>query len=218
MNSKADIADVVGALKPKKALLLLHGYGSNGRDMLDLAEQLTSFFPDVVFVAPNAPEDIGMGMYAWYALPADFSALTRENLCRGFQNTCIEKSFYISKLIDKIKVKYSLENQQIGLWGFSQGGLLALVSALTIHPDLACVIASSSLPLLDTGAWVRSRPPCLLTHGGADDVVPTEAMSVTQQALQQAHVPVSVCLSPDLSHGIDRACQQAAIRFWQSLW
>ena len=218
MDFLDDISNVAGATAPKKAILLLHGYGSNGQDMLDMAQQLSPLFPDVVFVAPNAPDEVGPGAYIWYELPADMGGLTQENLCRQLKDVCVKKSLYISKLIENIKAKYSLENNQIGLWGFSQGGLLALVSGLTIQPTISCVIASSSIPLLEAGDWIRSQPPCLLTHGREDEVVPPVAMSLTQHVLQHAHVPVATCLSNNLSHGIDDICQQAAIRFLKDLW
>ena len=221
MDFKADISNVIGSSCPQKALLLLHGYGSNGADMLGLAEQLLPIFPDVVFVAPDAPESIGPESYVWYELPAcedDMGALVKENLCRKLKDVCVKKSLYISMLIDKIKSKYSLKNKDVGLWGFSQGGLLALVSGLMIQPSLSCVIASSSIPLIEGGSWLRSKPPCLLTHGQMDDVVPPIAMDITNRILQKEGISVQSCLSPSLFHGIDNLCQQEAIRFLKSLW
>ena len=221
MDFKVDISNVIGSSCPKKALLLLHGYGSNGRDMLGLAEQLVPFFPEVVFIAPDAPEVINPGAYIWYELPIseeDISSLADENLCRKFKDICIKKYLYISMLVDEIKSKYSLKNADIGLWGFSQGGLLALVSGLTIQPTLSCVIASSSIPLVECGNWLHAKPPCFLTHGQMDDVVPPVAMDITTRVLRNKGVSVQNCLSPTLFHGIDGLCQQEAIRFLKSLW
>ena len=149
-----ELSHVVGADKPESALLMLHGYDSNGADMLSFGRQLSAFLPHTLFVAPDAPDSIGPDAYVWYDLFAEdgeVSPLAQEKYCRQLQDICLKKSLFINELIDKIKVKYLLKNHQIGLLGFSQGGLLALVTGLTLAPPLACVVASSSIPLVDGG-------------------------------------------------------------------
>ena len=223
MDFNLAMSHVIGSAHPRYALLMLHGYGSNGQDMLDYAQHLSAYLPQVVFIAPDAPNVVGPDAYAWYELDIsslEDSPLIGERYCRQLKNICLNKSTYISMLIDEIKLKYSLENKQLGLLGFSQGGLLALVTGLSIQPSLSCVVASSSIPLVEEGGnrWLRSHPACLLTHGKIDEVVPAVAMDVTQKTLQKEGVPVETCLSPTLMHGIDSVCQQATIRFLQSLW
>ena len=101
------------------------------------------------------------------------------------------------------------------LVGFSQGTMVSLHVGLRRQKPLAGIIGYSGMligaELLATE--IKSRPPVLLMHGDADDVLPPENLGLATVALQKASVPVRSEMRPRLGHGLDDRCIIAGMDF-----
>ena len=197
---------------------MLHGYGSDGNDLLSMAPVLTQDLKQTIFYAPNAPERVEAG-FKWFDLDMEEAP------------TVMERFMYIERLMQKaekvvptvqafvahIQKKHNIPFEKIVLLGFSQGGLLALMSGLTLPKKIGGIVACSSVPLAINTALpiekVLSKPPVLLTHGLADDVVPFVGEQVTENTLKNIDVFVETHTVAGMGHAIDDSCLSAIKTF-----
>jgi len=169
----------------RSAVVFLHGYGANGADLLGLADPLGEHLPDTLFVAPDAPETIpGMPFgLQWFPIPW-IDGSSEEEAHRGLMAAADD----LNAFLDALMVDEDLLPEQVVLFGFSQGTMMALHVAPRREDPVAGIVAfsgrllSSELLQDDT----VSRPPILLVHGDADDVVPVQSLPEAAEALQGA--------------------------------
>lgn len=169
----------------RSAVVFLHGYGANGADLLGLADPLGEHLPDTLFVAPDAPESIpGMPFgLQWFPIPW-IDGSSEEEAHRGL----MAASEDLNAFLDALMVDEDLLPEQVVLFGFSQGTMISLHVAPRREDPVAGIVAFSgrllSPELLQDDTV--SRPPILLLHGDADDVVPVQSLPEAAEALQGA--------------------------------
>ena len=181
---------------PKKIVLMMHGVGSNGQDLIGLAPYLAQGLPDVLFLSPDAPQSYDMapgmdGMYQWFSLQ------TREPqaLLNGAQQTLGDVEVLMANILKQTNLKYS----DLAIVGFSQGTMMGLYAALHGDQKIAGVLGYSGM-LLDVGP---QKVPVYLIHGEADDVVSVGAYNDAMEALRQNQFDVGGISIPGLTHSID---------------
>lgn len=196
----------------KQAIILCHGYGSNGDDMAGLASCLSSTSPHTGFFCPNAPTPILWNGYEWFSL-SDYSGapeMADKNYLNELVGRTKEATYQLIDYIENIKQTYALEDHNIILGGFSQGGLMALYTGLFGAHNIAGIIGCSTVPIVfDNNAPIsnlKRKIPILLTHGTQDDVVPVRSVDITKFELQKAYITPTIQLSNGLGHGIDDVC------------
>lgn len=225
------MADLTGPVqmpaagKPAKYIIvLLHGYGSNGDDLIGLAPYFAQSLPDAAFYSPHAPEPWEGSMFGgrqWFSLMGyDPEAFRRDpkNMA-GLEETffvgAARSAAILNQFLDRLLAEHKLTSRHLALIGFSQGTMMALHTAPRRKDPIAGVVGFS-------GAIVRgealakdalSRPPFLLVHGDADPVVPVVALGEVQTALQDARIPFQSHVVPDLQHGIDPSGAALAAQF-----
>jgi phospholipase/carboxylesterase len=196
---------------PKQIVILCHGVGADGNDLIDLAPYWGSVLPDAVFAAPNAPEPFDMAPMGrqWFSLgnldPARLEAGVRV------------AAQALDPFIDEQLAKYALAPTAYALMGFSQGAMMALFTGLRRAQAPRAILAFSGA-LLGPGslaAEMKNHAPVLLAHGEADEVVPAFRSRDAAAALRAAGVPVETVFSPGLGHGIDDAIIKAGAAFLQ---
>ncbi len=189
-------------------VILCHGYGSNGNDMIGIAQQLTDDFRKTAFIAPNAPNNIGWGGYEWFSLNDFDLSITDKNYLARLTIRSKSAVKQLSELVNYVQMKYNVTSDKIILGGFSQGGLVAMLTALELESNPAGVIAMSAVPVYFTDKRVDSKKsfPILLTHGSADSVVPIQAMQVGLEQLTSMNFKPETCISNGLGHGVDLNC------------
>lgn len=191
-----------GGVAAKQLVLLLHGVGSNGDDLISLAPLFAQALPDAHFIAPNAPypcDMMPMGMgYQW------FDIMTQEEAERSRQLRVVAK--IVDRYIDGELARLGLADKDLALIGFSQGTMISLHVAMRRASACAGVLGfSGRLEAPDTLAdEIRSRPPVMLVHGEMDDRLPVELMDDAAAMLKQNGVKVETHRRPSLGHSIDQ--------------
>ncbi|MDG1083211.1 MAG: prolyl oligopeptidase family serine peptidase [Planktotalea sp.] len=169
----------------RSVVVFLHGYGANGADLLGLADPLGEHLPDTLFVAPDAPEGCAgapMG-FQWFPIPW-IDGSSEEEAERGMTSAVAD----LNAFLDALMVDEDVLPEQVVLFGFSQGTMMALYVAPRREDELAGVVGFSGRLLApeDLVDDVVVRPPILLVHGDADDVVPVQSLPEAADALQKA--------------------------------
>ena len=183
---------------PKQIVLLLHGYGSNGADLISVAPHWQQLLPDALFLAPNAPQRCSMGAgYQWWPL----STFSVKALATGAASAAPA----IDAFIDRKLSQYRLTEAQLAVIGFSQGTMMALHVGLRRAHRLAGIVGYSGML---TGApelshQALTKPPVLLVHGSADPIVPVAALHAAERELRRLQIEVTTHVSPGLGHSVD---------------
>ncbi len=169
----------------RSVVIFLHGYGANGADLLGLADPLGEHLPDTMFIAPDAPELCAgvPGGFQWFPIPwidGSSEEESREGMFRAEAD--------LNAFLDGVMVDEDMLPEQVMLFGFSQGTMMALHVAPRREDPVAGICAFSGR-LLEPDLLedeVVCRPPVLLIHGDQDDVVPPQSLPQAAEALQQA--------------------------------
>ncbi|MBV8447039.1 MAG: dienelactone hydrolase family protein [Hyphomicrobiales bacterium] len=189
---------------PAQLIVLLHGYGADGKDLIELGRQWQRLLPQAAFVAPNAPERLPMSPVGrqWFALTL------REPAERWKGVTQARPA--LDAFLDAELRRHALGPSALALVGFSQGTMMALHCGLRREAAPAAIVGFSGLLVLEPGkgreslkAEARSKPPILLIHGEADDLIPATALFDSAESLAESGIPCEWHLSPRLGHGID---------------
>jgi len=184
---------------PKQLVILLHGLGADGADLIGLAPHWGEILPDAAFAAPNAPFPCDMAPmgYQWFSVQ-DRSAEARLAAARAVAPT-------LNAFIDRELERVGLGADRLALVGFSQGTMMSLYVAPRRAVEIAAVVGFSGrliAPELLAEEAV-SRPPVLLIHGEVDDLVPFDSMAEAERGLDAAGFSVQTVACPRLGHGID---------------
>lgn len=183
----------------RSLVVLLHGVGADGGDLIDLASPWARLLPDGHFIAPNGPEPYDMAPfgYQWFSLKERSAAA----LLAGVQRARL----LVDAFLDAQLARLSFDDSRLALVGFSQGTMTALYVAPRRAKAPAGVVGySGALIGADRLATeLRSKPPVLLVHGDVDPVVPVDALHAAAGALGAAGVPVEWHVSRGAGHGID---------------
>ena len=184
---------------PRQIVVLLHGFGSNGADMIALAPHWQDALPHALFVAPHAPQRCGMmgTGYQWWGL----SGLAPAALAAGAASAAPA----IDAFVDRKLEQYGLSEADLALVGFSQGTMMALHVGLRRANPVAAVVGYSGMLTggADLAHAIRAKPPVLLVHGSADPVVPVAALHAAEARLKQLGVTVTTHVSSGLGHSVD---------------
>lgn len=183
--------------KVKSLVILSHGYGSNGEDLINLAKNLQPLLPDTVFVSPNAPENSpNPGGYQWFPL----NSFSQEERTEG----AYKAAPFLEDFIDHCLQEYGVTSDKLALVGFSQGTMMSLHVGLRRQEQVAGILGFSGA-LASPGTLVsemKTKPPIFLIHGAMDNVIPFPALFEAVGALEAAGLSVEKHISQNTAHGI----------------
>ena len=182
--------------KPAKLVILAHGYGSNGDDLMALAPYLSQALPDAMFVAPHGPEPV-----PGYPDGRQWFPITRMDpaaLARGVADAAPA----FDRFLDQELQRYQLPASALALVGFSQGTMMALHVGLRRRERIGAIIGFSGALAVPPAGRVASPPSVALIHGDQDEMIPVEALFATATTLADRGVPSIWKVSPGLGHAI----------------
>jgi phospholipase/carboxylesterase len=184
-------------------VVLLHGYGADGHDLIDLGKAWTERLPDIAFVAPDAPEPCphSPGGRQWFPL----TTRSPEERWSGVNAAAP----VLDAFLDAELKQRGLTPDALALVGFSQGCMMALHVGLRRAVAPACIIGFSGVLVTPPGAKaakmageIKARPPVLLMHGDSDDVIPSAALQRSVDGLRALGIAAEHQLVPGVGHAI----------------
>ena len=185
--------------KPLQLVILLHGLGADGNDLIGLAPYWARLLPTAEFLSPNAPFPCDMAPYGYQW----FSSQDRspEAVLGGVRAAAP----ILDAFIDEGLAQRGLTDSDLALVGFSQGTMMSLFVGLRRPWPVAGILGFSGRLLAPEllGSELRSRPPVLLVHGTEDPLVPYSSLAAAETALETAGVPVETVTCPGVGHSID---------------
>ncbi|MFO1185395.1 MAG: alpha/beta fold hydrolase [Bauldia sp.] len=194
---------------PTSVVVFLHGFGADGNDLIDIGRRWSHRLPATAFIAPHAPQARTDAPYGrqWFPL----GNLDPAAVVDGLPEATME----LDRFLDQEAQRLGISESRIALVGFSQGAMLALHLAPRRRRPLGAVISYSGLLIApqDLSTAVRSRPPILLVHGSADEVIPAGALRAAADALGAAGLAAEWHLRPGLGHSIDQVALDIGLDF-----
>lgn len=178
-------------------VVLAHGYGADGNDLIGLGTHWQRLLPTVAFAAPNAPqacEGAPMG-YQWFPI----SRLDPHEMRKGVESAVP----VFDKFLDAELARLNLPPERLALVGFSQGTMLSLHVGLRRKTKPAAIIGYSGMLAGEPPPLGPDTPPILLVHGDSDPMIPAEALFFAAGALGAGGAAVQWHLSPGIGHSID---------------
>lgn len=197
--------------KPSALVVMLHGLGADGNDLIGLAPVWAPRLPHVAFSSPHAPFPCDMAPFGrqWFSL----QVRTEEVILKGVREAAPILENFLAQELER----HGLGWDRLALVGFSQGTMMSLHVAPRLKERVAGVVGYSGAlvggDLL--GEEIASKPPISLVHGVADEVVPFGAMPAAEAALAEAGIKVESLARPGLGHGIDEEGLRRGLAFLQ---
>ena len=187
--------------KAKNLVVFLHGYGSNGDDLISLAPYWADLLPETEFVSPNAPfpcEENPFGGFQWFG----FRDRSPELILGGTRAAAAILDAYLDRQLQA----RGFDESKLALVGFSQGTMMSLhVGPRRATAPAGIVGYSGRLIAAELLAGeLKSKPAVLLVHGTADQMVPFASMAIAEKSLNDAGIAVETLPRPGLPHSIDQ--------------
>jgi phospholipase/carboxylesterase len=183
---------------PRQLVVLCHGLGADGYDLVDLAPSWGHACPDALFASVNAPfeHDSGFGRQWW-----SVADRTPSVMLAGARRA----ADYLDRFIDAELSRLALPADAYALMGFSQGAMTVLFTGLRRKVAPRAILAFSGALIAPDAlaSEIANRTPVLLVHGEADMQVPVSRSRDAETALVAMGVPVESSYIPGLGHGID---------------
>ena len=193
----------------KNAIILLHGYGGDGKDISMVTLNWKRHMPNTVFICPNGHETcaINPSGFQWFDLTKDDSDYILD------QSNKAEKK--IQKFIEEIKQEFDLKNNQICLSGFSQGCMISLNVGLTSEEKFSCIVGFSG-KIIDQNNLklrIKNSTDTLLIHGDSDQVVPPTYLLEAKDFLIRNNIRVDTLLIKNCDHHIPIEASSTALNY-----
>ena len=193
----------------KSAVILLHGYGGDGKDISMISLNWKRHMPNTVFICPNGHEicPINPSGFQWFDLTKDDP------------DYIIEKSIIaenkIQKFINEVKQEFNLTNDKICLSGFSQGCMMSLNVGLISEEKFSCIVGFSGKIINQNNLKVRIKnsTDILLIHGDADQVVPSTYLLEAKDFLIRNSIEVQTLLIKNCDHNIPMEASSTALNY-----
>ena len=193
----------------KNAIILLHGYGGDGKDISMLTLNWKRHLPNTIFICPNGNEKcvINPSGYQWFDLTKEDPSYILEE--------SIKAENVIKKFIEEVKTEYNLSNQQICLSGFSQGCMMSLNVGLTSNEKFLCVVGFSGkiIDQINLKDRIKNSTDTLLIHGDVDQIVPSTHLLEAKDFLIRNNIPVETLLIKNCDHHIPIEASSTALNY-----
>lgn len=202
---------------PEQALIVIHGYGGQGGYMSWMTNRLKTLLPHTAFYYPTAPDDAPMGGKQWFAIPVLGERIREKSLYDKMMQDALRNVEEIHRLVAEIHSNYSISYDKIYVSGFSQGGLMALLTVLTNPNHLAKAISFSGVPLLYTPDFtpqnIINTPDILLIQGTNDRIIPDDSLKLTTETLLTQDIEPMIRVIKGMGHQINSTALGYLVEF-----
>ena len=193
----------------KNAVILLHGYGGDGKDISMLSLNWKRHMPNTIFICPNGHEPcaINPSGYQWFDLTKDDSDYILEQ--------SIKAEEVLKKFINEVKKEFNLSNNKICLSGFSQGCMMSLNVGLTSEEKFSCIVGFSGkiINQKDLKNRIKNNTETLLIHGDADQVVPPTHLLEAKDFFIRNNIEIDTHLIKNCDHHIPIEASSIALNY-----
>jgi len=193
----------------KNAIILLHGYGGDGKDISMLSLNWKRHLPNTVFICPDGYERCAISPfgYQWFDLSKEEPSYI---LAQSIKAENIIKNF-----IEEIKLEFNLSNNKICLSGFSQGCMMSLNVGLTSDEKFSCIVGFSGkiIDRDDLKNRIKNKTETLLIHGDSDQIVPSIYLLEAKDFLIRNNVKVDTLLIKNCDHNIPTQASSTALNY-----
>ena len=193
----------------KNAVILLHGYGGDGKDISMLTLNWKRFLTNTVFLCPNGHEKCKINPigYQWFDLETNDKSY--------ILNEVIRAESILTRYIEEVKKEYNLKNSNICLSGFSQGCMMSINLGLTSKEPFNCVVGFSG-KIIDKdnlSSRIESKPKTLLIHGEKDEIVPPSNLLDAKDFFSRNEIKLETLMIKDCDHHIPVEASSVALKF-----
>ena len=193
----------------KNAVILLHGYGGDGKDISVLSINWKRFLKNTIFLCPSADQvcNINPVGFQWFDLNTEDSSYILEESRKAEDK--------LKKYIEEIKLEYGLKNSNICISGFSQGCMMSINVGLTAIERFSCIVGFSGkiINKEDLTKRISSKPNMLIIHGDSDSVVPPNNLLETKDFLDRNKISTETLMIKNCDHHISVEASSAALNF-----
>jgi phospholipase/carboxylesterase len=199
--------------KPRRLVVLLHGLGADGNDLIGLAPYWAPLLPEAEFLSPNAPFPCDMAPYGfqWFSS----QDRSRPAILAGVRAAAP----ILDAFLDEALAARGLGDGDMALVGFSQGTMMSLYVGLRRAQPLAGILGYSGRLLAPEllADELRSRPRILLVHGTEDPLVPYQSLAAAESELAALGVATQTLTCPGIGHSIDERGLRAGGQFLEEV-
>ena len=193
----------------RNAIILLHGYGGDGKDISTLSLNWKRYLPNTIFICPDGHQkcEINPSGFQWFDLTKDDPKYILEESIKA------EKK--LNQFINEVKTEFNLENKKICLSGFSQGCMMSINLALTSNEEFNCVIGFSGKIIDQENLKSRKKNSTniLLIHGDSDQVVPANFMLESKDFFVRNNIEIETHLIKNCDHHIPIEASSIALNY-----
>ena len=191
------------------AIILLHGYGGDGKDISLITYNWKRHLPNTIFICPDGHEkcQINPSGFQWFDLTKDDPNYILEQSINAEEK--------LNKFIDQIKDKYNLENSRICLSGFSQGCMMSINLGLISNKEYNCIVGFSGKIIDQENLKSRKKASTdtLLIHGDSDQVVPANYMLEAKDFFIRNNIEIETHLIKNCDHHIPIEASSIALSY-----
>ena len=193
----------------KNAVILLHGYGGDGKDISMLTLNWKRFLKNTIFLCPDAHEicKINPSGFQWFDLNTEDA--------KYILNESKKAENKLNQYIEEVKLEYKLNNSQICLSGFSQGCMMSLNVGLTSNESFNCIIGFSGkiIDMNDLASRIKTKTNILMVHGDMDQIVPPSSLLDAKDFFIRNKINVETLMIKNCDHHIPIEASSAALKF-----
>tara|TARA_B100000131_G_scaffold250119_1_gene243486 strand:- start:175 stop:828 length:654 start_codon:yes stop_codon:yes gene_type:complete len=193
----------------ENAIILLHGYGGDGKDISMLTLNWKRFLKNTIFLCPDAHEicKINPNGFQWFDLNTeDAKYILSES--KKAENK-------LNQYIEEVKLEYKLNNSQICISGFSQGCMMSINVGLTSNESFNCIVGFSGkiIDANDLSSRIKSKTNILLVHGDMDQIVPPSSLLDAKDFFIRNKINIETLMVKNCDHHIPIEASSAALNF-----
>ena len=195
--------------KIQNAVILLHGYGGDGKDISILTLNWKRFLKNTIFLCPDADEvcSINPDGFQWFDLNTEDQ--------KYILNESKKAESKLKEYIEEIKLEYKLKNSQICISGFSQGCMMSINVGLTADESFNCIVGFSGkiIDKKDLSHRIKSKTNILMVHGDSDPIVPPSSLLDSNDFFIRHKINIETLMIKNCEHNIPVEASSAALNF-----